>query len=303
MPGQAPLAELRAGCKINLFLDVLERLENGYHTLRTLFIPLPEPADTLVCLPREQGFTVHCETPGIALNDNTLTKAYRLYAEASGFAPGLLLELKKGIPHGAGLGGGSADAAVLLLYLQEHAGPLALSREALNALAARVGADVPFFLQDKPALAQGIGEQLSPVDWIDAPVGGMTLVLVCPKIQVSTAWAYAAWDEAQNKAQMSTLTALPGEGTRAFHSSLAEPGKNFSWLRNNLEPVVFAAHPELAVLRAQLLQRGAAAALMSGSGSSVFGLFRDRNAALEAATTFAFEEERVFMHDFPVQRS
>ncbi len=302
MPGQTPPAELRAGCKINLFLDILERLENGYHTLRTLFIPLPEPADTLICLPREQEFTVRCETPGIDPLRNTLTKAYQLYAEASGFAPGLLVELKKGIPHGAGLGGGSADAAALLRYLQQHAGPAALSEAALNALAGRVGADVPFFLQDRPALAEGIGERLSSVDWAELPVSGMTLVLVCPDLRVSTAWAYTAWDEAENKEHTRTLTALPGEGTRAFRSSLTEPGENFSWLRNSLEPVVFAAHPELAALRAQLVQRGAAATLMSGSGSSVFGLFRDRNTALEAATAFAFEKKRVFMHDFPVQR-
>ena len=310
--GQTPSvkpAELHTGCKINLFLDVLDRLENGYHTLRTLLIPLSDPSDTLICLPQERGITVRCTTPGIDPAENTLTKAYALYAEAGAFSPGLSIELRKGIPHSAGLGGGSADAAALLLYLQQCAGPSALSGGALSVVAAQVGADVPFFLRNKPALGQGIGEKLTPLAWNELPVNGLSLVLVCPNIRVSTDWAYAAWDKAQT-----TLTAPARKGTRAFRAPLITPGfapgltsgakpdTDFSWLRNSLEPMVFAAHPELADLRARFLQRGAAAALMSGSGASVFGLFRSRGTALEAAKDFAYEGERVFMHDFPVHR-
>ena len=184
---------VRTGGKINLFLFITGRRENGYHELRSLFTRLPEPVDTLVFrnAERESGIRVSCSTPGIDLENNTLTKAYARYAEATGFAPAVDVELTKGIPHGAGLGGGSADGAEVLAWLQRQ-NPKPLPAEELNALAARVGADVPFFLASGGCLAEGIGDILTPVK---TEVEGWYCVLVCPAVHVNTAWAYAAWDK------------------------------------------------------------------------------------------------------------
>lgn len=295
MPDYTRPAELKAGCKINLFLNILERLPSGYHSLETLFIPLSEPADILSCVPQESGFEVQCEAWDVDQNNNTLTKAYSLYAQESGFAPGLCVKLTKHIPTGAGLGGGSSDAAALLRYLQQNAGQKAISPESLLRIATQVGADVPFFLQDGPAIGHGIGEQLSPVPWSKLPLAGLTLLLVCPTTKVSTPKAYALWDAAQAKVQQNTLTEARPEGSSALRS-----GCELSTLvHNDFEQVIFAEYPSLARLRERLLAHGATAAGMSGSGSGIFALFANHATAFEMAAELAFGGERAFLHDFP----
>lgn len=113
--GTMETAALRIGCKVNLTLRITGVRPNGWHELDTVFLPLDEPSDTLrLALRPRGGLALHCAEPGIDPENNTLTKAYRLFAEASGFRPGVEAVLEKGIPHGAGLGGGSADAAALL---------------------------------------------------------------------------------------------------------------------------------------------------------------------------------------------
>ena len=263
---------VRTGGKINLFLFITGRRDNGYHELDTLFVRLPEPQDTLTFRPaeRDRGIRVFCSTPGIDLEKNTLTKSYELYARATGFAPAVDVELVKGIPHGAGLGGGSADGAEVLAWLQRQ-NPEPLDPLELNALAARVGADVPFFLGEGASFAEGIGDILTPVE---SGIKGLYGILVCPKVHVNTAWAYAAWD-AENPL-----------------FSLTERGKTDKYNRsscqcfygmNDFEPVVFAANPVLAELKALLIQSGAEIAGMSGSGSALFGLFRSQERAAQAA--------------------
>ena len=275
-----PEEVVHVGGKINLFLFITGRLPNGYHTLRTLFMPLPGPTDTLVFrkASRESGILVRCGTPGIDEAHNTLTKAYELYAKATGFAPAVDVELVKRIPHGAGLGGGSADGAQVLLHLQRRA-PSPLSEESLCALAARVGADVPFFLRGVPCLAEGIGERLTEVE---SGVKGMSCVLLCPHVHVNTAWAYAAWDA--EKASFS-LTA----GTKADKNNRSSCQSFYGM--NDFEPVVFAAFPVLAALKKQLMQEGAEVAGMSGSGSALFGLFRFSERAAQAAEALRRRED------------
>ena len=276
---------VRATGKINLFLFITGRLPNGYHELETLFVPLPGPADTLVFRSsgRESGLRVCCDTPGIDSGRNTLTRAYALYAEASGFAPAVDVELVNGIPHGAGLGGGSADGAAVLLWLQRHA-PQPLPEEKMTALAARVGADVPFFLKGRPCLAEGIGEKLSEVE---SGVEGMSCVLVCPHVHVDTAWAYAAWDAEMMSFSLTEKTKADKNNRSSYQSFYG---------KNDFEPVVFAAHPELAALKMQLLREGADIAGMSGSGSALFGLFRNPERAAQAVRTLRErgEEAEVF---------
>ena len=276
---------VRATGKINLFLFITGRLSNGYHELETLFVPLPGPADTLIFRSGglERGLLVRCDTPGIDPGRNTLTRAYDLYAEASGFAPAVDVELVKGIPHGAGLGGGSADGAAVLLWLQRHA-PQPLPEETMTALAARVGADVPFFLRGRPCLAEGIGEKLFEAE---SGVEGMSCVLVCPHVHVDTAWAYAAWDAEMMSFSLTEKTKADKNNRSSYQSFYG---------KNDFEPVVFAAHPELAALKMQLLREGADIAGMSGSGSALFGLFRNPERAAQAVRTLRErgEEAEVF---------
>lgn len=268
---EAP-TRLRTGGKINLFLRITGVRPDGYHELSTLFVRLPQPCDELILRPvAGTGLSVRCAEPDIDPARNTLTGAYELYAEATGFAPGLDVELVKGIPHGAGLGGGSADAALLLGWLQARC-PAPLDSAALNALAVRVGADVPFFFASGPCLGEGVGERLTPCR---PPLDGVYAVLVCPGTHIDTKWAYAAWDRA------TTSGALTG-----FVKADKNHRSSFLWpwtVENCFEPVVFAAYPRLARLKARLVREGAAAAGMSGSGSALFGLFRDQGAARSAA--------------------
>ena len=263
---------VRTGGKINLYLFITGRRENGYHELDTLFVRLPEPLDTLTFRPaeREGGIRVFCDTPGIDLEKNTLTKSYELYARATGFAPAVDVELVKGIPHGAGLGGGSADGAEVLAWLQRQ-NPEPMEALALNALAARVGADVPFFLGRGACFAEGIGDILSPAE---SGIEGWFGVLVCPRAAVNTAWAYGAWD-AENPSFSLTEKRKADKNNRSSCQCF--------YGMNDFESVVFAAHPQLAELKALLIQEGADIAGMSGSGSSLFGIFRSKESAACAA--------------------
>ena len=276
---------LRATCKVNLSLNITGVLPNGYHTLDSFFLPLPEPYDLLHITPgAEPGLTLTCSDPALDPRDNTVTRAYGLYAEASSFFPPLGLMLEKGIPSGAGLGGGSSDAAVFLRYLNDRA-PQALDAKTLNAIAVRVGADVPFFLQDCPCRVRGTGDILEP----SLPgLAGIWLVLVCPDVAISTPWAYAAWD---------ALPSLPFTLTKQ-NSETKELPFRFHCL-NDLEEAVFPVYPELACIKRELLRQGAAAAVMSGSGASQLGLFREQYAAKHAAAFFESRGMRTYCHALP----
>lgn len=280
---------LRAGCKINLFLRVTGVRKDGLHTLESLFLPLEEPCDVMtVSRDAAKGLTFSCSDEALAEN-NILQKTYGLFSEAASFAPNIRVFLQKGIPYGAGLGGGSSDAAVFLRYLNKAAlleGRTPLDEAAMVRLAAEIGSDVPFFLSPRPALVQGAGECITPVE---NPVKGLHLVLVCPRIHVATAWAFRAWDEA--------------EGQKPAHGILTNKGENDSrplvrgiYVQNDLAAVVFARHPELRDITAILEGYGADAAAMSGSGSSLFGLFSNGAGAERAASFLRNLGERVFRH-------
>ena len=282
---------IRTGCKIVWFLRIGPKRPDGYHDLQTLFIPLDAPHDELQIRPgTAPGLRVICAEPGIAPEHNTLTTAYRLWRETTGGAPDLELTLIKGVPHGAGLGGGSADAAGLLLHLQEWAGTtgrVPLSPEVLNALAARVGADVPFFLLNKPALAEGIGERLREVP---NPAAGRIVLTVCPPVEVSTAWAFATLDAEREKNEKSKTNGLTRTGPK--DNTTFSCGAN---QENDFQEVVFRAFPELVRIRDGLLEYGATAARMSGSGSTVFGVFTKIE---QAERTVATMPHRAYIASF-----
>ncbi|MDR3358980.1 MAG: 4-(cytidine 5'-diphospho)-2-C-methyl-D-erythritol kinase [Desulfovibrio sp.] len=293
---------LSTGCKVNFGLRIVGVRPDGYHELDSILYPLPYPRDGLtIRRASRDGIRVVCSDPDIDAENNTLTKAYAAFAEVAGPVPGLEVFLQKRIPVGAGLGGGSGNAAALLRWLnRESARPL--NMEALAGLALTVGADTPFFLRASPCRVQGIGERITPVA---LDLSGCPLVLVCPDIQVSTGRAYAAYDA-------SLLPPKPLAGRKRLTKSVSgdkcsplfeaarrtyfrdTPGNG---LVNDLEAVVFQGQPALASIKAGLLRLGADAACMSGSGSSLFGLFPRHGAESAAKAAFALRtgRRRVFL--------
>ncbi|GAB7023731.1 4-(cytidine 5'-diphospho)-2-C-methyl-D-erythritol kinase [Salidesulfovibrio brasiliensis] len=260
-------ATLTAPCKINLNLSIVDVRQDGFHELDTLFLPVPDPADILEVEPGD-GFSLRC--PGhesIEGPDNLVAKAWRAYREATGFAPGIRVTLHKHIPMGAGLGGGSTDAAALLRWLNEAAGEAALSADALNELAARLGADVPFFLKGVPARAAGIGERLQPCD---VSLKGLNLLIITPEIHVNTAWAYREWDRVCLPKRRKTTEPLTSGNVDNKNSV---PARRLH-VHNDFEDAIFPEFPTIRKEKENLYRHGACAAAMSGSGASVFAFFR-----------------------------
>jgi 4-diphosphocytidyl-2-C-methyl-D-erythritol kinase len=285
-----------AGCKVNLGLRITGVRENGYHELDSLFWPLPRPCDRLhISETGAGGIVVQCDTPGINLASNTLTKAYAALAERVPGLPGLEVRLIKGIPAGAGLGGGSSDAAALLQWLNKRL-PAPLTDEELAAVALKVGADTPFFLRNTPCRVRGIGEIIEPCAADE--LAGIRLVLVCPDIHASTPQAYADYD-----ASTQASNTIPGQNCLTKPESKAN-GTFLSGVRialnlhNDLEAVVFSRHPQLAEIKANLLRLGACAVAMSGSGSSIVALFaRESHVESQAAAAMLQgENRRVYAH-------
>ena len=262
---------LLAPAKINLSLRITGRRQDGYHTLisRMQKVSL---YDELTLEKTATGVELFCpDGKSPEGRENLVFRAAELFLEhiaALGHSFGVRLTLNKRIPVAAGLGGGSSDAAATLAGLNalSRAG---LTRHELAVLGLRLGADVPFFLGQAPAaLAQGIGEVLSPAE----PIGDYTVVLVNPGFAVSTRWVYQHFD----------LTSI--SRTDNLQNSRDKVGGLV--LVNDLEQVTLKRYPIIADMKKEILQRGATAALMSGSGPTVFGLFTDKEVAWRAARFF-----------------
>lgn len=290
MLGASEAVILRSGCKVNLSLEISGVRPDGYHSLKSYFLPLHpthEPFDTLKIRVAENSGSapacrVRCAAPGIDPTDNTLTKAFGLFSGAAPGAPSLDIELIKGVPHGAGLGGGSANAATLLKFLNSNG---ALDEKELLELAALVGADVPFFIINRPAWVSGIGEIVRPASAPLKAHKNAHILLICPDIQVPTPWAYAEWDKLPAAEQNALTSAGPHDSNKS--------ADRISFV-NSLEIPVFAAFPALRALKEKLLALGAYQAAMSGSGSGIFGLFADGESAGHASGALRKEGLRVY---------
>ncbi|OIN98755.1 MAG: 4-(cytidine 5'-diphospho)-2-C-methyl-D-erythritol kinase [Desulfovibrionaceae bacterium CG1_02_65_16] len=271
---------LSAPAKINLALRIVGKRANGYHDIESLFVPVPGLADTLEisAAPIGSGCVVSNQPDGCPPEENLVFRAWRAYAEATGFAPDIAVRLEKRIPTGMGLGGGSSDAAAMLRWLEARAGGAALGPARLSTLAAGIGADVPFFLDGGSALAEGIGEKLTRVA---LDLSAFTLVLALPRAHVSTPWAYAAWDAhaAVEKPAQDGNERLTTQGTTNKRRVSLSPVV----ARNDFEVVVFPVHGDLRIVKERLYSLGAACAVMSGSGAGIAALFRDSLLAGEAA--------------------
>jgi 4-diphosphocytidyl-2-C-methyl-D-erythritol kinase len=266
---------VRAYAKVNLDLRVLGTRPDGFHEIRTVFQSVAL-YDTLLCVGRPGRFVLTCRTPGVPVDPSNLVwRAAQALWAALGRpkAPrDVAITIKKQIPIQSGLGGGSADAAAALHALAKLWGgtPLGLLRD----VAVGLGADVPYFLAGGTALGLGRGEEIYPL--VDLP--RHWIVIVRPPYGISTAEAYAWYDEdrAAGLREPRELQMLPVPWpTRAAQ------------MINDLEPPVVRRHPDIATWKSLLREAGASAAAMSGSGSSVFGLFRSQSAAARAVTIVA----------------
>lgn len=266
MPDQV---ERLAPAKINLTLDVKARRDDGFHEIESLVVPIGL-FDRVTVAHADGSLAFECSDPTLPGDDSNLAaRAARAFCTAFGFKPRLRLSLEKAIPHGAGLGGGSSDAAATLLALDRLFGT-ELPREALAEVAAELGSDVPLFLSGSAAVIRGRGERVEPVAFPHR----LPLLLVKPPFGVPTPWAYGRWRESRE---------LPG---------VSYARQEFAWgaLVNDLERPVFEKHLLLAQLKTWLLaQPETEGALMSGSGATVFAVLREAGAAFAVGERLAAE--------------
>lgn len=259
--------------KINLGLNIVSKRPDGYHNLETVFYPIPL-TDALEIkymdekFPSESPCDLKITGNDIDCNeeDNLVIKAYQLLA-ADFQLPRVHAHLVKRIPTQAGLGGGSSDAAYMIRLLDERF-RLNIGIPEMERYATKLGADCAFFITADPSYAEGIGDVLMPVDVPGAGLGGYYLAVVKPSVAVSTRDAYAA-----------IVPKTPAKCCRDIVRQPIETWKDE--LVNDFEAPIFAMHPELAAIRQSLYDAGAVYAAMSGSGSALFGIFREQPTGLE----------------------
>lgn len=275
--------------KINIGLQVVEKRTDGYHNLQTVFYPVGKRSGTHsdpgeFCdileavadpgisngLPGAFGFEFRGRDTGCPPDRNLVCRAARLFASRHTVDSGVRIILDKHLPDGAGMGGGSADAAFTLRMLNAISG-YPFSSDVLARMAAELGADCPFFIYNRPMYGEGIGDVLTD---IALDLSGFWLTVVKPDIYVSTAEAFGGIIPRRPEFDLRDLPSIPPEEWA---------GKAV----NDFETTVFKVHPALARIKSQLSEAGAAYASMTGSGSCIYGLFRNREKALTARDEFA----------------
>ncbi|MCL2760898.1 MAG: 4-(cytidine 5'-diphospho)-2-C-methyl-D-erythritol kinase [Desulfuromonadales bacterium] len=258
---------LKAPAKINFRLDVLRKRDDGYHDLRMLMQRIDLSDELLIEISDKPGITLYTNDNGLPLDKkNIVWRAADAILAKTNKNIGVKISLIKNIPVAAGLGGGSSDAAATLVGLNKLF-DFKISDTELMKMGVTLGADVPFFIFEKPAIAEGIGDILTPLENIPTA----WIVLVNPNIQVSTAWVY------QN---LGLTTEKVKDIIPLLYCSVADISKIFL---NDLERVTIKRFPVIGEIKDRLLQSGALGSLMSGSGATVFGIFENREAAHNAA--------------------
>lgn len=279
---------VRAPAKLNLFLEVGRPAEDGYHPIDSIFqavslydelefVPVPLSAEGIHLV--EEGINVGRE-------NIVYRAARRLLDEVGGFPSGVRITLRKSIPCGAGLGGGSSDAAATLVALR-RLWNLQVDPDRLRELGGELGSDVPFFFSGGTARCQGRGELVTALDDVFEPAGVLHYVLVSPAIEVSTRKVYEAFDQAQSNADRS-LTPIKSVDS-ILRSSIVEALSSGELLFNRLETVACGLFAEIAEIRGLLAAEGFRGFLMSGSGSSCFGLCDNAEEAVSIADTLKGE--------------
>ena len=271
---------LKSPCKVNLLLNILGKRADGFHELETVMHPV-NLFDEIEMSRSAGGVQLTCTDPSLPTDaGNLVHRAATAFLQKTGIREGVRIHLEKKIPLAAGLGGGSGNAATTLLGLNELFGkPLAPA--ALDETAATLGSDIPFFLQSKPGLGTGRGEKIQPLDFFPA-LAGSAMVLIHPGFGISTPWAY------QNLARFpAALNGTPGRAqkliARLQMADLRTAGAEFY---NSLEAPALDKYPLLSLFQDFLRENGAAATLMSGSGSTTFAVAENLATAEQLAEKF-----------------
>jgi 4-diphosphocytidyl-2-C-methyl-D-erythritol kinase len=274
--------KIRAPAKINLGLRVVGKRVDGYHLLDTIMVPVSLYDEIHITksagAARGSGsrLTVSCDNPAVPSDEgNIVFRAAKLIIEENSITELVAIQIKKRIPIGAGLGGGSSDAAATLIAMNSLFG-LNYSTRLLKQRAYRLGADVPFFIDLRPARARGIGERLTPIKSLP----WKWAVIVYPGFAVATSWVYENFTAKLTKAMANTSILSPHTKSSGQQELLV----------NDLEDVTVARYPRIEFLKKELIAAGAAGALMSGSGSAVFGLFESRGNAARALSRLQKED-------------
>lgn len=260
---------LKAYAKINIGLNIISQRDDGYHDIETVFQQIDLFDKIIIKKIAAVQVVIRYNDVKLSSNKNNICeKAVRLIEQKIGKPIGIEIEIQKQIPIGAGLGGGSSDAATVLKGLKQLY-QIQLSGDELNQLALQLGADVPFFLYGGTALATGIGEKIKP---IVLPFG-FYCVLIYPNVEISSTWAYKNFNFSLTKTKKSIKLA------HLFSNRICLSDLKYV-INNDLEEVVFSRYPVLNEIKQLLYQKGAFFASMTGSGSTIFGLFKSYSDAV-----------------------
>ncbi len=275
--------KLLSPAKINIGLRVLRKREDGYHDIETIFHEVKIFDEIEMEISDEVEFETNSkEIPGGA--DNLCLKAVRIFFESFGIHSGVRIYLKKIIPIGAGLGGGSSNSATVLKGLNILF-DVGADEDLLCELGSLIGSDVPFFIKGGTAYATGRGEIIEKIQ-VDFPY---KIVLVYPDIQISTAWAYGNLKLKNHEGEESLK--------RIFIENVDKPEKLRELVENDFEELVFSSYPQVAEIKSKLYELGSVFSLMSGSGSAVFGFFNEIDEIKKEEILKTFPEHTVFICD------
>jgi len=272
----------KAPAKLNLGLRILGKRDDGFHNILSIFQTIGLHDELTLTSSTETG--IECDNAGVPKgDDNLILRAKDKFRKCSDISSPVRFILKKRIPVGAGLGGGSSDAAASLRGLKDFHGA-EIQDNALSECAAELGSDILFLLRGGTAIVSGRGEWANFVEW---PFD-FTYVIVYPGFGVSTAWAYG------NIENFIDDGGVYRAATKKLKEGNLEAGEFFNALRNDFEPVVFGKYPVLKDIKTSLMERGASAALLTGSGSAMFGIFEENKSAERCAKIFKKDFTDVF---------
>ena len=255
-------------CKINLGLNIIAKRTDGFHELQTVFYPVAIKDVLEIVQQQTETTDVEFSATGLSIDEdpsnNLCVKAYHLLKKDFPKLPAIKMHLHKNIPMGAGLGGGSADGAFTLQLLNNKF-QLGLTTEQLTECALQLGSDCPFFIINQPCYAEGRGEKLQP---IPLDLSAYRFVIINPGIHINTGWAFSQ--------------ATPASPAKPIREIISQPIETWkAELKNDFEVPVFESHPQIKAIKEKLYTQGAVYAAMTGSGSTVFGIF-EKNADLSS---------------------
>jgi len=273
---------VHAPAKVNLILRILDRRPDGYHNLWSIMHTVALEDAVTMRASSQRGIRLACNVGGLSVDHTNLVwRAASAVLDRAQLSVGVDIELYKRVPMGAGLGGGSSDAAATILGLNQSL-QLGWSREKMAEVGQALGSDVAFFLFAPSAIVSGRGESVRPV----TIEGGRWIVLVKPTFEIETKWAYQ--ELAATRAAVRQLSADHGELDRRDRLTWGQVAAS---VENDFEIPVFTRHPQLGEIKRFLLKRGAQFALLSGSGATVFGLFEEESTARRAGAELAQDAE------------